>query len=147
MAGVNTTIWYDTCQSSRGVLVTIADLVCVGPAFYRHIDKLDKNNFYSVLHFEATYAKNAIFGGITEVSAPTDSECLYILISLNFRISMRIVCILFDITYSSPTMHPSLFPDSLKHADYPHIWSTLYPIDSSILIPTCWYTIAPSFCC
>ena len=55
--GVNTTIWYDTRQSSRGGLVTIADLVCVGPAF---IDKLDKNNFYSVLHFEATYAKNAV---------------------------------------------------------------------------------------
>ena len=49
--GSNTAVHHNTCQSSRGVSLTIG---CVGPASYRQSDNLDKNSFYFVLHFKTS---------------------------------------------------------------------------------------------
>ena len=56
--GSNTAVRHDTRQSSRGISVTIVDLVRVGPdevgILYGRIDHLDKNSFYVVLHDETS---------------------------------------------------------------------------------------------
>ena len=96
-----------------------------------------------------------IFSGITQVSAPTDSEFFWdlyelfcILMYTSIPTPLLLYCLIWD-TLLLPCMHPLLFPDSLKHTDYPcmyYIWSSLYPIDSSILAPTYSYGTPLSFC-
>ena len=74
--GSNTSIRHDTRQSSRGVSVTIFDLVRVRGqmrwASYRRIDDLDKNSFYFVLHFE-TSSVITTAKAVTKVTMPNST--------------------------------------------------------------------------